>query len=650
VRAVLYGVELNVDRRTEERRARKEKSPRLRTNARSVPGDGDEEGNTGWRWYVSVAPEADAVWWRRNGVDRLWVLDGDARFDLRTGESLPPRNASLGKSLERLAKLQAERTVGSVGRGQWFQLRPMRGGWEPDHLLYERIMERLTGRLLLREELDSMLADAEFGLCDPSEWLPYVQWGALAGRLRLRCGLECAKPSGFWGRRIGARLGERWIAGRWFGGAGSYRWRDYRCIRCGGGGSLLRPTDCPICGETCPYCEACLGMGRVRFCSLVVQGVEMPRMAIRSGDSHNGMREDDTAASLVSKWRLSEPQAEATREALKYLERGMGGTFLFWAVTGAGKTEMMFPLVDRTLRAGGRAVVATPRKDVVLELEPRFRNAFPEARVVALYGGSRDRWNVGDITLATTHQLFRFREAFDLVVLDEVDAFPFHGDPMLAYAAEGACVSNGMFVLLSATPPAALRRAARRGMLPHAKVCVRFHRRPLPVPRRMSVPPMRRWAERGLPAKLRNALAASLERGAQIFVFVPRIDLVTGVVRQLTDAFPDVSVGGTSSKDEMRAEKVVSFRERELRVIVTTTILERGVTVPKTDVFILDADSALFDGAALVQMAGRAGRKAEDPQGNVYFFSAEWTKSQREAIRDIQEMNGLARRKGYLVE
>ncbi|MCI3921336.1 hypothetical protein MO973_24520 [Paenibacillus sp. TRM 82003] len=233
-------------------------------------------------------------------------------------------------------------------------------------------------------------------------------------------------------------------------------------------------------------------------------------------------------------------------------------------------------------------------------------------------------------------------------MLDEVDAFPFHGDASLAFAAEAARRSGGAYVLLSATPPEGLRRAAERGRLPHARVCVRFHGRPLPVPRRLGVPPLRRWAADGLPPRLRAAVEASLRRGAQLFVFVPHIAAVDPVARRLRAAFPGVDVGGTSSRDEERGDKVLRFRGKELRIIVTTTILERGVTVPKTDVFVLEADNALFDGASLVQMAGRAGRKLEDPGGFVYFCSADWTRSQKAAIRDIRQMNDMAKRKGYL--
>jgi late competence protein required for DNA uptake (superfamily II DNA/RNA helicase) len=94
-------------------------------------------------------------------------------------------------------------------------------------------------------------------------------------------------------------------------------------------------------------------------------------------------------------------------------------------VTGAGKTEMMFPLLEEVLSRGGRALVATPRRDVVLELAPRLAKAFPGTKLAVLYGGSEDRWSNAPLTLATTHQLLRFQEAFDLVLIDELDAFPY---------------------------------------------------------------------------------------------------------------------------------------------------------------------------------------------------------------------------------
>ncbi|WP_342424789.1 helicase-related protein [Paenibacillus sp. FSL E2-0178] len=419
-----------------------------------------------------------------------------------------------------------------------------------------------------------------------------------------------------------------------------------RCLRCGS--VPTGRTACAACGLAgCAYCEACLALGRSRACALLLRSAPLPAVRCTAGVSPTvaarrwGLSAAQAAAAAAALGFLAEPRE---RSALRGPER-----FLLWAVTGAGKTEITFPLLEAALAAGGRALIATPRRDVVLELAPRLAKAFPADTPAVLYGGSEDRWSASNITLATTHQLLRFNQAFDLVIIDELDAFPYHNDPMLAYAAGQVCKPSGSFIFLSATPPAELQRLARSGKLPHARVPVRFHGHPLPVPVHLHMPPLHRCLKQGrLPRSLIRALQRSLARKAQIFLFVSRIAHIAGLLKLLRRLFPGLAMEGTSSKDPDRAEKVLEFRNCAISLLVTTTILERGVTVPRSDVFILDADSSLFDEAALVQMAGRAGRSKDDPDGHVVFASAEWSKSQRRAISQIRSMNAIAHRQGYL--
>ncbi|MEC0258329.1 helicase-related protein, partial [Paenibacillus lautus] len=418
-----------------------------------------------------------------------------------------------------------------------------------------------------------------------------------------------------------------------------------RCRRCCS--EAKSRTACAACGSAaCAYCEACLAMGRSRACALLLHGAAGSAVRGTAGGS---------PTEALGRWGLSAAQSAAAGAALRFLaEPPAGGSagparFLIWAVTGAGKTEMIFPLLQSILDAGGRVLVAAPRRDVVLELAPRLSKAFPAEKVVTLYGGSPDRWKRGTITLATTHQLLRFKRAFDLVVIDEIDAFPYHNDPMLDYAAKGACKIGGKYIYLSATPPTPLQREAAAGRLPHAKVPARFHGHPLPVPQKLKILTVNRCLqEKKLPPLLVRSLGTSLSRGAQVFLFVSRIKHIDPILELLRKAIANMPIEGTSSVDPERASKVMSFRNREIRLLVTTTILERGVTVPKSDVFILDADSELFDEAALIQMAGRAGRSKDDPAGRVVFAAPQWTRSQSSAVRQIKAMNRIAHKGGYL--
>lgn len=420
-----------------------------------------------------------------------------------------------------------------------------------------------------------------------------------------------------------------------------------RCRRCGSTAEHHQFHRCAACGrDNCRSCDACLQMGRSRECDLLVIGTE--HTVVQKPLKHEASSET---------WNLTPAQQVATAAALSFMKKGQQQShyfsgvrqFLLWAVTGAGKTEMIFPLVAATLQNGGRALIATPRKDVVLELTPRLRQAFPSYDVVTLYGGSEQRWQAGSITIATTHQLMRFHGAFSLVIIDEMDAFPYHNDLRLQFAARQVCAPQGVTILLSATPAKPLRIAAQKGKLPHARVPVRYHRYPLPVPQWLKLASVAAMiATQQLPPQLLPALQQSIERGAQLFLFVARIRHVAPLVSLLQRYFADLSIAGTSSQDEERATKVTMFRQRQIRMLVTTTILERGVTIARSDVFILDAGAALFDEASLIQMAGRAGRSHEDPYGHVYFCSESLQGAQREAIRQIVTMNRLAKEGMFL--
>lgn len=501
-----------------------------------------------------------------------------------------------------------------------------------DEEVYAVFCQKLVGRSLLQAEVVHLLQS--LGAPQPDVW-----WTAYVRRAQAEGWVQ--------GDRAMKQEGRR---GSWPFGSGG----NLRCQRCGSGEGGMRVTACAACGkQRCAYCTICLGMGRVRSCS---------SLWIGKGESVVGLKR--SAPVDLTHWGLSRAQQRAVEEALTFVAGSGGGVvprfkppwlarqhtdrtssrFLIWAVTGAGKTEMIFPLIERVVASGGRALLATPRQDVVKELYPRLQKAFPDLSVAALYGGSGTPWDLGAITLATTHQLLRFQRAFDLVIIDELDAFPYHGDPMLHFAADKAGKPGAPYVLLSATPPPAMQRDAKRGRLPHVKVPARYHGHPLPVPKRVGGA----VGTGRVSSRLLRHLRTSLDRGAQVFLFVPRIDMVEPLVRKLRVVLQDVLVEGTSSVDAARSDKVLRFRGRESRVLVTTTILERGVTVPKSDVFILDAEASLFDEAALVQMAGRAGRSAQDPAGRVVFFSRQWTRSQRAAIRHIRAMNREASRRGYL--
>ena len=92
----------------------------------------------------------------------------------------------------------------------------------------------------------------------------------------------------------------------------------------------------------------------------------------------------------------------------------------------------------------------------------------------------------------------------------------------------------------------------------------------------------------------------------------------------------DPKIEAVYAEDPQRKEKVQAMREKEIPLLLTTTILERGVTFPNLDVAVFGAEDRIFTESALVQIAGRVGRSAKYPMVTLLFFTMEkqmrWSK------------------------
>ena len=69
------------------------------------------------------------------------------------------------------------------------------------------------------------------------------------------------------------------------------------------------------------------------------------------------------------------------------------------------------------------------------------------------------------LVVATTHQLLRFTSYFDLVIVDEADAFPLYNNPMLEAALDRVVRPAGKQIYLTATPDRSWRRQAEQGTI-----------------------------------------------------------------------------------------------------------------------------------------------------------------------------------------
>ena len=325
-------------------------------------------------------------------------------------------------------------------------------------------------------------------------------------------------------------------------------------------------------------------------------------------------------------YRLSKEQEALSKQIIENYDKGIDT--LVYAVCGSGKTEISYGIIARSMARGLRVGFALPRRDVVIELYYRLKSAFPHNSIVAVYGGNTTRLE-GDCIILTTHQLYRYPNYFDLLVMDEIDAFPFKGNDVLIAMYKRSL--KGHCVMMSATPSETVIKEFQGEGHAILELRTRFHKHPIPVPKTITVPSIFQ-----LLFVIRRLRVYGKE-GKPCLIFVPTVEDAELLFQKLSMFVK----GGdyVSSKRRMREAIISKFKKGGYRYLVTTAVLERGVTVKGVQVVVYGADDPIYDSAALIQIAGRVGRKKGAEDGDVFFLAKEESKSMRKAIKEIQFCN-----------
>jgi len=319
-------------------------------------------------------------------------------------------------------------------------------------------------------------------------------------------------------------------------------------------------------------------------------------------------------------YELSPEQAYISSQCLQICQKE---SVILNAVCGAGKTEIVLASMAHFLKLKKPVCYAIARKQVVLEIAARLKTLFQNAKVVGVCGGhTSDLY--GDIIVCTTHQLYRYQHYFDLLILDECDAFPFKGNEVLQNIAANAC--KGQIIYSSATIDEYLQNKIVAGVKT-LTLNKRYHGYDLPVPKQVF----------GINAFLIAYLLYFIYHNPNpLLVFVPTIKIGKFINKIIKLFFPS---GFISSKTNNKETLINQFKNNEFKVLVATTILERGVTFTGVDVVVYHPEHPVFDEASLIQISGRVGRKIVKPDGTVVFLQNAYSKAAKKCITKIKDAN-----------
>ena len=227
-----------------------------------------------------------------------------------------------------------------------------------------------------------------------------------------------------------------------------------------------------------------------------------------------------------------------------------GRTFLLHGVTGSGKTEVYLQALAACLERGRGAIVLVPEIALTPQTIERFKARFSHGphrtRVAVLHshlstGERHDEWHkIRDgrarIVIGARSAVFAPVEPLGLVIVDEEHEHSYKQEEAPRYHARDVAVWRGrqegaVVVLGSATPSLESYFNARRGKYTLLELPERVDQQRLPLVR---VVDLRQEArrERGIPVfsqRLRDAIAARLERREQIILFLNRRGYATAL-------------------------------------------------------------------------------------------------------------------------
>ncbi|QSQ26811.1 ATP-dependent DNA helicase RecG [Pyxidicoccus parkwayensis] len=318
-------------------------------------------------------------------------------------------------------------------------------------------------------------------------------------------------------------------------------------------------------------------------------------------------------------FKLTDAQARVVQEIARDMARPEPMNRLVQGDVGSGKTAVAMVSALVALQDGYQVAVMAPTEILAEQHERNFRKVLePLGYRVGLISAAgtakskRDRRDAvarGDIHLAVgTHALIQEEVAFrklGLAVIDEQHRF--------GVLQRHSLMSKGPkpdVLVMTATPIPRTLAMTLYGDLDLSVIDQ------LPPGR---TPITTRVFNDKLRSRVYESMGAELAKGHQAYVVYPlveeseKLDLqdATQGVEKLRQVFPQAKVGLLHGrmKGEEKDAVMSAFREKQLDLLVCTTVVEVGVDVPNASVMVVE-HAERFGLSQLHQLRGRVGRGA----------------------------------------
>ncbi|MDT8336837.1 MAG: DEAD/DEAH box helicase family protein [Candidatus Izemoplasmatales bacterium] len=295
------------------------------------------------------------------------------------------------------------------------------------------------------------------------------------------------------------------------------------------------------------------------------------------------------------------------------------------AVCGAGKTEMSLALIHMLLNEFKTIAFVIPRVEIIKQVSLRMSQYFPKTSISTLYSGQTLKED-SQLIILTPQQLIKFYREFDLMIIDEVDAFPFLNNPFLERLVKKSKKESAVLIYMSATITEGFKKEIKNKNLEFHLIPRRYHNRDLEVPVFLKI------------GGFNDYVVLEIVRD-YVIQKKPLIIYVSSIFKGelLLEKLNEFKVDLISSKTKYKKAVIKAFKDKNLDILISTTILERGITFNVVNVIVLEADKEVFNEASLIQIAGRVGRVKTE--GDIIFMSRFKSKAMVSAKKKIINFN-----------
>ncbi len=336
-------------------------------------------------------------------------------------------------------------------------------------------------------------------------------------------------------------------------------------------------------------------------------------------------------------YELTPGQRKAIEDIERDMEDGHPMDRLVCGDVGFGKTEVAIRAAFKAVRGGKQVAIIAPitilvdqhfrnfkerMKDFPIKIEmlSRFRSA-KEQNVVL------EKLRKGDVDIVVgTHRLLQDDVQFlnlGLLVIDEEQRFGVKQKEKFKEMRASVDI-----LTMTATP---IPRTLNLGLHKLRDITTIT----TPPPGRLPIiTEVRKYSD----ALVREAIQKELKREGQAFVLHNRVETIDAFARKLQEMIPEarVVVGHGQLKPEELEERILGFKEGKFTVLVSSTIIENGIDLPRANTLIVN-EAEKFGLAQLYQLRGRVGRGKVQAYAYLLYHSQRLKDDAKKRLRAIVE-------------